>query len=80
MSVFILSVVAMTRRMVVPMSSRMVHAMTGIAVAGMTPAMMMMVIIAGAQAHKAGNGDECDDEFLVHGVLLCLRYYKIATG
>ena len=44
------------------------------------PAMMMIVIIAGAQAHKAGNGDECDDEFLVHGVLLCLRYYKIATG
>ncbi len=71
---------AMTRRMVVPMSTRMVHAVTGIAVTWMSPAMMMMVIIAGAQAHKACNGDECDDEFLVHGVLSCLRYYKIATG
>lgn len=56
--------------MVVPVSTRMVHAMTGIAVAGMTSTMMMMVVIAGAKAHKAGYGDECDDEFLVHGVLL----------
>lgn len=57
--------------MVVSMSARMVHAVPRIAEMGMTTAMMMMVT-AGAQAHKTGYGDECNDEFLVHGVLLCL--------
>ncbi len=57
--------------MVVPMSARMVHAVPRIAVAVM-PSTMMMVVTAGAQAHKTGNGDECDDEFLVHCVFLCL--------
>ncbi len=54
-----------------PMSARMVHTVSRIAVMGMSYA-VMVVVTAGAQAHKTGYGDECDDEFLVHGVLLCL--------
>lgn len=59
---------SMTRCMVVTMSARMVHAMPRIAVVGMTTTMMMVMVIAGAQAHKTGNGNEGNDDFLVHGV------------